>query len=313
MTERHIERAVVTGASSMIGSWITRCLIREGIRVTAVVRPGSSNIKNLSGMSERLSIYYCDIRDIESLKETGLKADAFFHLSWSSTRGSGRNDESAQRLNVDYTLKALKTAKAIGCRVFIGAGSQAEYGPFEGRLAPDTPMHPVTAYGKMKLEAEIRSREEAEKLGIDHIWPRILSVYGPGDNPENLVASAVIHFLKDEKMAFTPGDQIWDYLYSEDCAEAFIALAKRGISGKAYVLGKGEPLKLRDYITEIYRAVSPEQELVFGERPYNENQVMYLLADISDLVKDTGYIPETSFKEGIQKTVAWFKEELMKE
>ena len=303
---RIINHAVISGATGMIGAHLTRLLLSRGIRVTALVRPGSKKLDNLPQESEFLRIVPCDIKDIRTLETD--PADAFFHLAWSGTEGSTRNDETAQRENVGLTLEALHKAKELGCSVFLGAGSQAEYGFFEGELKPDTPMDPVTWYGKAKKEAEEKSRKEAEGLGIDHLWVRILSVYGPGDNAYSLVMQAIHAFLKHEPVAFTKGEQVWDYLYAGDCAEALLALALYGKNGSAYPLGKGEKVLLKDYIAMIRDAVDKDIPLNLGGRPYNDHQVMYLTADMSALYNDTGYRPETPFTEGIKKTVSWVRE-----
>ena len=69
------------------------------------------------------------------------------------------------------------------------------------------------------------------------------------------------------------------------------------------MLGHGEERTLRSYIEAIRDAVDPSIQVGFGERPYNENQVMYLTADISALKEDTGYSPETPFETGIENTL----------
>ena len=308
MMKRRIEHAVITGATGMIGAHLTRHLLDRGIRVTAVVRPESRKIVNLPLEREGLTVCYLDAAKIQGLElQKGETADAFFHLAWAGTEGSTRNDEEAQQKNVSYTLEAVRKAKELGCQVFIGAGSQAEYGFYEGKLSEDTPLHPVTAYGKAKLAAETESRKEAEKLKIAHIWPRILSVYGPFDNDYTLVSQAVRGFLNKEETAFTKGEQIWDYLYAGDCAEALYHLALSGKDAQAYPLGKGEEIPLKTYITAIRDEIDPSLPLGLGKRPYNEHQVMHLSADISALIRDTGYRPETLFCEGIRKTIEWIR------
>lgn len=62
---------------------------------------------------------------------------------------------------------------------------------------------------------------------------------------------------------------------------------------------------LREYILAIRDAVDPKASIGLGEVPYPEGQVMYLQADIETLTKDTGFVPEVSFEEGIQRTVQW--------
>ena len=72
-------------------------------------------------------------------------------------------------------------------------------------------------------------------------------------------------------------------------------------------MGSGQERLLKDYIQDIGDVVCPGQEITFGEVPYYDKQVMYLCADIEDLKRDTGFEPETAFREGIEKTVAWRK------
>lgn len=72
---------------------------------------------------------------------------------------------------------------------FVGAGSQAEYGRVNHALTPDTPCFPENGYGMAKLCAGQMSRVECEKLGLVHIWPRILSVYGPYDGKNAMITT----------------------------------------------------------------------------------------------------------------------------
>ena len=74
------------------------------------------------------------------------------------------------------------------------------------------------------------------------------------------------------------------------------------------MIGSGTNKLLKDYIYAIRDAINPELEVGIGERDYNPDQVMHLVADISDLVNDTGYKPTTPFEEGIKQTVEWAKE-----
>ena len=83
--------------------------------------------------------------------------------------------------------------KALGCKVFLGAGSQAEYGRVSGILRPDTPAFPENGYGMAKLCAGQMSRVECQTLGMDHVWARILSVYGPHDGPATMISGTVHH------------------------------------------------------------------------------------------------------------------------
>lgn len=298
MNGRKIKHAVITGANTMLGANLTRLLLSKGIRVTAVVHRSASNLpENAAG----LRIISGELETIGEIEADS--ADAWFHFAWDGTYGDARNDEARQFRNAEYTLAAARKAETLGCGVFLFAGSQAEYGRIEGKLTEETPMNPVTAYGRAKKRAEEKLIETFSESRMDVILTRILSVYGPYDHPYTMVMSAVEAFLSGRGMSFTPGEQMWDYLYAEDAAEMFLRLSESGRKNEAYVIGSGDPRPLRDYILAIRDAVNPALSAGIGERPYNENQVMYLAADITKFIKDTGYRPQTDFETGIRKTI----------
>lgn len=299
-----MKRAVITGPTGAVGIALISELVRHGIEVAAVVRPGSKIIDRIPA-SPLVRVVECDLAQLTALPEKIDQADVFYHFGWDGTFGNSRNNMHGQNLNVKYALDAVEAAAEIGCKTFIGAGSQAEYGRFEGSLRADTPTFPENGYGIAKLCAGQMTRILCEQKGIRHIWTRILSIYGPFDGAGTMVMSTIGKLLKGERPACTSGEQMWDYLYSEDAGLAMYLLGEKGISGKTYCIGSGQVRPLREYIDEIRKAAAPEAEIGFGEIPYSEKQVMYLCADISELTQDTGFVPRYTFPEGIVKTVDW--------
>ena len=305
-TERSIRTAVITGPTGAVGHALCARLLTEGIQVCAVIRPGSPRAESLAGLNG-LTLVPSNMAELNTLPEMVPQADAFFHLAWGSTTGTGRNDMDAQIRNIQYTLDAVRAAQALGCSVFVGAGSQAEYGRVEGKLQPDTPCCPENGYGMAKLCAGQMSRTECARLGLDHIWPRILSVYGPHDGENSMISSVIRQLLAGKKPALTAGEQLWDYLYADDAAEALYLAALRGKNGAVYPLGSGRARPLREYVEELRDAVDPALPLGFGEVPYGPGQVMHLEADISALTADTGFLPKTDFGTGISRFVEWIR------
>ena len=302
-----MEKVIVTGATGMIGASMIEQMVADDIEVTAVIRPNSKKRKNLIE-HKNISVIECDISDLLTLKER-LKNeyDTFYHFAWDGTYGDSRNDVMLQEKNVHNTLEAVEAAHALGCKVFIGAGSQAEFGFVEGELSDKIPKNPVTGYGSAKYTAGKLSAIMCERLGIRQSWGRIVSTYGPGDNSYTMVMSSVIGMLKGERMSFTKGDQIWDYIYGGDCARAFYLIGKYGKHGKAYTIGSGKSRLLREYITAIRDVVNPSLEIGIGEMSYYPNQVMKLVADISELMEDTGFEPQVTFEEGVRRTMEWYQ------
>lgn len=300
-----MKKAIITGPTGAVGISLIQELTANGIAVTAVCRPNSKRVKSIPN-TPLVTVVQCDVGELMSLSEIlPHDYDAFYHFAWDGTYGADRQDMSRQAQNIVYTLDAVKLAKKLGCSVFLGAGSQSEFGHVTGVLKPDLPCNPDNGYGIAKLAAGQFSRLECKKLGMRHVWCRILSLYGPFDGAHTMVMSGIYKLLAGERPQYTPGDQIWDYIYSKDAARAFRLAAEKGRDGAIYCFGSGQTRKLRDYILAIRDAVDPGMEVGIGELPYYPNQVMHLEADISNLTADTGFIPEYSFEQGIKETVEW--------
>lgn len=311
-TQIKIERIAITGPTGAIGIAIIKEMIKHNIEVLAICNPNSKRISRIPD-NPLVKVVLCDLDELEHLKERELlPCDVFYHLGWAGTFGNIRNDMFLQNHNVFNSLKAVHLAKELGCHTFIGAGSQAEYGRVDGVLSPDTPTFPENGYGIAKLAAGQMTRIECEKLGMKHIWFRVLSIYGPYDGEKTLIMSTIHKLLNGETPQTTKGEQMWDYLYSEDAGRAFYLAGKCGKGGAVYCLGSGNARPLKEYILTMKDVISPASEIDFGAIEYSPKQVMYLCADISNLQRDTGFIPTTNFKKGIEKTVQWYKEQLEK-
>ena len=211
------------------------------------------------------------------------------------------------KTNENDALEAVKLAGRLGCKVFVGAGSQAEYGRVSGILTPDTPCAPENEYGRAKLRASKETRALCHTLGMRHVWTRILSIYGPYDGDRTMVMSLITALLNGQKPSLTAGEQKWDYLYADDAAEALLLLAERGKDDRIYPIGSGVARPLREYVEIIRDEIDPKLPLGFGEVPYSEKQVMYLCADISALRSDTGFEPKISFVEGARRTIGFVR------
>lgn len=303
-----MKRAVITGPTGAIGIALIQCLAAHDIEVVAVVRPGSRRADRIqeNKMIHRVA---CDLNELEKLPQMIPEgADVFYHFGWDGTFGNSRNNCHGQNLNVKYALDAVEAAAALGCKTFIGAGSQAEYGRFEGKLNAAVPAFPENGYGIAKLCAGQMTRIACAQKGIRHIWTRILSIYGPYDGEKTMVMSTIDKLLQGEKPSCTKGEQMWDYLYSKDAALAMYLLGEKGQDGHVYCIGSGQVQPLKAYIEKIRDTVDKKLPIGFGEVPYSDKQVMYLCADIDDLEQDTGFSPQYTFEDGIRETVLWCRE-----
>ena len=299
--------AVVTGATGMLALALIRKLIKENYFIYAVARPNSRRLGNIP-CDAAVKTVECDLANILDLPSMiDERCDMFFHFAWDATYGAARNNMPLQIDNVKATVSAVEAAKQLGCEVFVGAGSQAEYGRCEEVLTPTTKTNPETGYGAAKLCAMHMSRALCLQYGIRHVWLRIFSTYGPYDGEQTMVMSGILKMLAGERPQYTKAEQLWDYLYCDDAAEAFYLAALKGKAGSVYCLAGGKTRYLKDYIYKIRDAIDPTIDVGIGELDYYENQVMFLSGDISSLTLDTGFVPKYTFEEGIKATVEWVK------
>ncbi len=307
-----MKTAVITGATGAIGRALIKACIEDGFEVLTVVHKSSQRAQDLETI-EHCHVLRLNLNDydkaIDELKIQNVcleNYELFFHLAWMAPFGKDRDNLELQLDNVKASLAAVRFADNLGCKTFIGTGSQAEYGRVEGMLSPDTPAYPETGYGICKLCAGQLTRLACEQLGLRHIWCRVLSVYGPYDRDQTLISYAVRSMINNEDTDFSPCEQMWDYIFSDDAAKAILLTGEKGNSGKVYMIGSGEVHVLKEYIQKIADITGYSKDIGFGRRPYNDKQVMYLQADMSGL-KELGFVPKMSFENGIRETIETYK------
>ena len=139
---------VVTGATSFLGRELVSRLLQDGHEVVAVCRPQSSA---LADIPLGVEVVLADMSDYGGLYRDVPEADVWVNLAWEGTGHDGRNQEEVQQANVIHTIAAMFGADKMGCRLFVEAGSQAEYGTVLTPISEQTPCNPFSAYGKAKF------------------------------------------------------------------------------------------------------------------------------------------------------------------
>ena len=294
-------RILVTGATSFIGVHLINQLLNNGCKVYAVIRPNSNNISRLS-KHKNLYIIEKKLKDLVSLQnDLEEKIDIFYHLAWDGTRAPYRDDAKLQESNYDAAVKAFELSIILGCKKFLGIGSQAEYGKTKGLITENYPTVPLTEYGKAKLKSFKTISDKAEENKIEFIWARIFSVYGKYDYDKTLIMSALEKMRVNDNLPLTLGTQNWNYLYVDDAALMLVYLGLFPCEDGGYNLASADNRKLKDYITELKNITKSKSRLQFGAVNYNsEGPVDFLpcIDKFSNNFKGFNFIP---FREGILK------------
>ena len=301
-----VKRVLVTGASGFLGSALVRRLIAEGVHVAVLQREDKPG-RRLHDVLARVELLAATTKTPKCLREGLLRSrpDTVFHLGWGGVASSYRNDAAMQVANVEDAVQLATLCVDCGVEHFVGAGSQAEYGPRDHEIFESECPSPTTMYGAAKLAAAVLTERLCDLGGVKHSWLRVFSTYGPDDNPDWMIPSLIRQLGRGVRPALTAGEQRWDYLYVDDAAAAFAAVAKARVGG-IYNLGSGEAIPLRGLIERIRDIIDPSLDLGFGEIPYRPDQVMHLQANIDKLKANTAWAPETPLEKGLSATIRWF-------
>lgn len=303
-----MEKVIIVGANGFIGSNLTRHLSEKGYKVYALVdaRYDYSKVKELNSVEcvefslETINSMDCDSRF--------LNADVLYHLAWTAVNANFRNDIVAQIPNIPYTINVLKFCESNKVKTVIVPGSAAEVSCGDGIITGKEMPAPSDMYSATKAATRIISQMYARQHGINAVWTLISSIYGPGRDDNNLISYTIKSLLKGVKPSFTGLEQEWDYIYITDLLNALEALGEYGHGGEVYPVGSGTHQQMRKYVEIIRDCIDPSLPLGIGELPYkNPDKIDNQVFDISALVRDTGFVPQVSFLDGIKKTINFFK------
>lgn len=273
----------------------------KGNRIIAVGRkdnyfsdePGIEYIK--SSMAEfntlDLKIPHCDI---------------FINLAWAGTGHDGRDDADIQQCNVKHTLDAICSAKRMGCKVFVEAGSQAEYGIKSSLMNENAICNPISEYGKAKLAVKEEAFKLCRNLEMTYIHLRIFSLFGETDHPWTLVMSSIDKMLVNENVKLSECKQSWNFMYVDDAAQSIVKLCNLYVNSitpiqEVYNIASVDTRPLKDFVERIRILTGSKSSLHYGA--IKPDKIVSLFPDITKLKKSIGDIPHTSFDEVIKNII----------
>ena len=310
---RKLNKIIITGATGSIGISLIKLFVRENIFVKVLLNKNSkrnNNVLDLINENNKslISVDYVEISEYKNVNPLNEQYDAFLHLAWLGTVGKDRIDEKLQNDNFIYSLNAIELAKKYNCNIFVGFGSQAEYGISNEKLNSKTNTNPLTMYGKYKLKTCIEGYNLAKKLNIDFLWLRILSVFGEYDKA-GIVKDSILNMMNNNEMKFTKAEQIFDFLYSYDAANIIynIILNYKNTDNYIYCIGSGIEKKLKDSILDIKNVVNKNYDIKFGELEYGKTQPMYLVCDTNEVENLIGKQNLTDFKTAIKNISEYYR------
>ena len=302
-----MRNVIVTGANGFIGKTLVKSLLEKGFHIVALDIRFDDDLKNdprivcVNVLNKTLSELEKDIPKIDYL--------CFFHLAWAGTSGPVRADYVMQLNNVKLTCDYVRLCKDIRCNRVIYASSINEMETYEYLQSDDIEPSGGYIYGSGKLAAHLMGETVAKINGIEFIPVIITNIYGVGEKSARMIYTSINKLIHKEHCSFTAGYQTYDFIYLTDAINSIIAVAEKGKSFNRYYIGSGEPKPLREFLLEMRDIVDPKAEIGLGDIPFKGVDISYDQFDLKKVQRDTGYVNQVSFSEGIKMTAEYIRSE----
>jgi CDP-glucose 4,6-dehydratase len=310
---------LVTGATGLLGSWLTRRLLEAGAKIVCVMRdwvPHSELVR--SHLLNSVSVVRGDLRD-PGLAERALgeyEIDTVMHVAAQAIVGiANRNPLSTFESNIQGTWNVLEACRrAPTVKSIVVASSDKAYGdqpnlPYteEARLAA---CHP---YDVSKACADMIAHSYAQSFGLPVAITRCGNFYGGGDlNWNRIVPSTIRSAVRGERPVIrSDGQYVRDYFYVEDGAAAYMLLARElhgrpELRGAAFNFSNELQITVLDLVRRILGSMKCGLEPDIRNEASNEIRHQYLSA--ARARRDLNWGPLFTLDEGLERTIAWYRE-----
>ncbi len=310
---------MVTGAYGLLGSWLVKALRGEDARVTVLKRDETPVAAlQIEGTEQHVNVVHGDCTVAETMNRAiaEYEVDTMFHLAAQTTVGAAnRSPVSTFETNVGGTWTVLEACRLQGVSRVVVASSDKAYGDHHDLpYREDFALRPRFPYDVSKAAADLIARSYWETYGLRVAVTRFANLYGGGDlNPSRLipeVASAAI--AGRSPIIRSDGLPERDFLYVEDAAAAYLALAEAldgdGAAGQAFNAGAGRPHSVRELVELICRVAGTDVEPEFRGAGTPPGEIDRQFVDATRLRELTGWKPTVDLEEGIERTIAWYRE-----
>lgn len=295
-------RVLVTGATGFVGRGALAPLLEAGHEVHAVsTRPAPA------WSPDGVVWHQTDLLAPDAASLLGeLRPAQLLHFAWDAEPGRFWTSEANLRW-VEASLRLMRAFAAAGGERAVLAGTCAEYAWSDSVHCQEsvTPLEPTTLYGAAKHALHVVAEAHARQHGYALAWGRIFFVFGPFEDERRLGGSVAAALAAGRRAETSSGEQVRDFLYAPELAEAFVALLGSSVTGAVNV-ASGRSVALRELICALGEASGRPDLVALGARPANAAEPLRLTADVGRLRDEVGWAPTRSLPAAARETMAWW-------
>ncbi len=305
-------RYLVTGAAGFIGRSLAAALLARGDSVRGVDNFSTGKRHNLLGL-EAMEFLEGDLADPDLAARACNGVEIVFHeAALPSVPRSVADPLSTNVACVDATLQLLVAARAAGVRRVVYAASSSAYGD-----TPTLPKHeqmppnPISPYAVAKLTGEYYMRSFARVYGLETVCLRYFNVFGPHQDPTSQYSGVLAVFCRRMLAGQVPvihgdGEQSRDFTFIQNTVEGnLLAAHADAVSGQVMNLATGHRITLNQVVALLRELTGYDGPVQHAEP--RSGDIRHSLADITLARNLLGYQPSVDFREGLRRTVEWYR------
>tara|TARA_A100001011_G_C14321077_1_gene850671 strand:- start:6829 stop:7749 length:921 start_codon:yes stop_codon:yes gene_type:complete len=300
-----LEKVLVAGGSGFIGHHIVKECKKKGFKVVSI----SLKIPEKFNQQENVDYYAHDLNYpleknlIKSLEDVRYIINSSGYIDHSQFNQKGYEIYNKHFLAVK---NLIKFSKFINLKTFINFGSSDEYGAAKSPINETQREEPFSAYSLSKLNSTHLLKILFKEEQFPSIIIRPFLVYGERQNYNRFLPQVIKSCLNNEEFKVTKGQQLRDFLYVGDFAEAVnMCLGNQNAYGEILNIASGKPVSIKN-ITELVKSFIGKGKPNYGAIQYRKGENMELYADIRKSKELINWEPKTKFNEVLSKIVDWY-------
>lgn len=307
---------LVTGGAGFIGSHLCTALVERGERVRVLDNLITGRRANLAHLAGRIEFIEASITDEAATRQAAEGVSVIFHeAAIPSVPRSVKEPQLNHDANVNGTFNVLMAARDAGVKRVVYAASSSAYGETEELPKRETMLPaPLSPYAAAKLVGEYYCQVFTRVYGLDTVALRYFNVFGPRQDPTSPYSGVISKFVTsllsgEAPVIFGDGEQSRDFTYIDNVVDANLRAAEApAAAGEVMNVAIGERITLNQLLAELQQIIGTNLKANYAET--RAGDVRHSLADISKAQRLLGYTPQVGLAEGLQRTVAWYKENL---
>ncbi|MDQ5922732.1 MAG: dTDP-glucose 4,6-dehydratase [Patescibacteria group bacterium] len=314
------KKILITGGAGFIGSnFLNLCVPKydKYLFINIDSLTNSSNINNISvGNKANYIFKEVDIRDISNLEGIFTDfdiTDVIHFAAESHVDVSIENPKIFIETNIIGTHNLLNLSLKYNIKRFYQVSTDEVYGSLEINEKPFTSLSslsPNNPYSASKASGDLLVRAYNKTFGLNTIISRCTNNYGPNQDDSKLIPKFIKCLLRGEKVPlYAKGENIRDWIYVEDHVEAIDTIFHKGTSGSVYNIGSNNEMTNYDIVENLLKLSKRDESSIEYVSDRIGHDFRYAV-NTEDLFKELGWKARTSFKQGIEKTFEFYKNEI---